>query len=132
MHNGLRSSRQKITTRATACLRCLRGEWRNSREQVLRLEGFREYGRRSESPRHLEEISALNPAPSGYRNDRSLGPHRAQFQDRLDALLLRHDDVGHNEIRPTLSERIQPKLSISGASDRVTLVLQYRPHRHAR
>src|SRR5919197_6435634 len=100
-------------------------------EELVGVEGFGEDGVGAEAARHAQEVGVADAAAAGDGEDLSLGPRAAQLEDGLDALLLRHDDVGDDEVGTFLVELRQRLDAVGGAAHGVARLLEDLPYRLA-
>src|SRR6266705_1045880 len=91
------------------------GQLAHRGDQVLELERLLERLRGADLARDLEHVVIPQRLEAGHGDDLHLGKFLAQFVDRLDALLFRHEDVGDDHVgRPGALQR-QPLNAVGGA-----------------
>src|SRR6266702_109138 len=91
------------------------GQLAHRGDQVFELERLLERLRGADLARDLEHVVIPQRLEAGHGDDLHLGKFLAQFVDRLDALLFRHEDVGDDHVgRPGALQR-QPLNAVGGA-----------------
>src|SRR6266705_3024162 len=91
------------------------GQLAHRGDQVFELERLLERLRGADQARDLEHVVIPQRLEAGHGDDLHLGKLLAQFVDRLDALLFRHEDVGDDHVgRPGALQR-QPLNAVGGA-----------------
>src|SRR5258708_4352947 len=81
--------------------------------------------------RDREVVLLLDPAAARDRDDLLLGQALLDLDDRLDALLVGHDDVADHQIEARVVDRGEPGGAGLGFADVVALVLEHRADRVA-
>src|SRR6185437_8080421 len=79
---------------------------------------------RAERADNLEEIDLAALEIAGHRQDLGRGFELADLHHRLDAVLLRHDDLGDDQIRPRVSPKPHPFDAVDGGKHMVAGALQ--------
>src|SRR6266705_310863 len=91
------------------------GQLAHRGDQVLELERLLERLRGADLARDLEHVVIPQRLEAGHGDDLHLGKFLAQFVDRLDAFLFRHEDIGDDHVgRPGALLR-QPLNAVGGA-----------------
>src|SRR6202049_5308791 len=86
-------------------------------QEFIRIEWLRDDVQRAECPRHLEQVGVATAPAAGDGDDLRVGPGLAHLGNGLDAFLLRHDDVGDDQVRLLAAEHRPDEYTVVGGQD---------------
>src|SRR5579872_1580934 len=131
------SSATRVAERSPASMRTVasgRLRWRDWRalqqctDRIHKLQvvkGLVEPNVRTQHGRNLDEVHVAHATATRHDDDLHFWSLAAQFHDQANAFLLRHDDVGQNNIRVDLPEFSQAVDAVDSGHDTETVVLQH-------
>src|SRR5579862_9065425 len=90
--------------------------------------GFFEHRAGAELLGDLKKLYRLGPAATGHSDDFLIGTKLKDLLNRLDPLLIGHNDIGDYQIELRLLEFLHAQYSIGRFDDDVPLWLQRVPH----